>query len=164
MMVLPVCYSHRLVIALTKVQKISWICSTPLSFKDQSPWVITLRRNLLVIRLVKESANMLAPPTHLTWPPVKTKSRFSIVKSIAVRLSSMWAEVFRHLLMVSNRDLLSVTAINGVRDICCSQFSRVSSFPMISFNMKRYQWTLPIPCNHDCVSADNVFTVQRFNL
>ena len=56
---------------------------------------------------------MLDPPTHLTCPFVFSKSPLSMVRSMAVRLSSMWAEVFRHFVMVSYKDRESVTAING---------------------------------------------------
>ena len=77
----------------------SFLC--PVSVRDHFPNFITLCKNPGGIFLVNGSEIMLVPHTHRTCPFVFSKSSFKIVRSMAVRLSSMWADVSRHLFTVS---------------------------------------------------------------
>ena len=136
----------------------------PVSCNDHFPLCIIRLRRVELIFLVRVSEIMFWPATHRTCPPERAKSLFRMLRSIAVLLSSMWAEEFRHLVIVSKRDRESVTAMNGIFLRCCSQSCSPGTVAKVSHSMNLCQWTWPIPWIMDRHSAERVLTVHRLIL
>ena len=113
--------------------------SNPFSCNDHKPLDMIPLRKTELIRLVRESEIIFLPSIHRTCPLVRTKSPLRMLRSIAVRLSSMCADEFLHLVMVSYKDRESVTAINGTWRSWSSHVLSFISAPIVSHSINRCQ-------------------------